>query len=98
MHKESATAKKVPRNDLNKLMSMVHSFYVSWKVLLHWSVEVRSVYFLHRVSASTMFTFYRGILESILSSCITVWYGTSAVFCWNSLQRRVTTAEKVIGE
>ncbi|XP_041840428.1 VPS10 domain-containing receptor SorCS2-like [Melanotaenia boesemani] len=42
-------------------------------------------------------TFYRGTLESILSSSITVWYGSCTASCRKTLQRIVRTAEKIIG-
>ncbi len=44
-----------------------------------------------------MCTFYRGTIESILTSCITVWYGTCNVSCRKSLQRIVRAAEKIVG-
>ncbi|KAK3506083.1 hypothetical protein QTP70_003694 [Hemibagrus guttatus] len=42
-------------------------------------------------------TFYRGTIESILSSCITVWFGNCTVSDRKTLQRIVRTAEKIIG-
>lgn len=44
-----------------------------------------------------MFSFYRGTIESILTSCITVWYGACTVSCRKTLQRTVKAAEKIIG-
>ena len=44
-----------------------------------------------------MHTFYRGTIESILTSCITVWYGACTVSCRKTLQRIVRAAEKIIG-
>ncbi|KAK3569959.1 hypothetical protein QTP86_007787 [Hemibagrus guttatus] len=41
--------------------------------------------------------FYRGTIESILSSCITAWFGNCTVLDRKSLQRIVTTAENIIG-
>ncbi|KAK3553870.1 hypothetical protein QTP70_012703 [Hemibagrus guttatus] len=41
-------------------------------------------------------TFYRGTIESILSSCITAWFGTCTVSDRKTLQRIVRTAEKII--
>ncbi|KAK1789658.1 hypothetical protein P4O66_015559, partial [Electrophorus voltai] len=41
-------------------------------------------------------TFYRGTIESILSSCITTWFGNCTVFDRKTLQRIVRTAEKII--
>ncbi len=54
---------------------------------------------LRRARAPTpiMFTFYRGTIESILTSCITVWYGACNASCRKSLQRIVRAAEKIVG-
>uniref|UniRef100_A0A3B1JXT7 Reverse transcriptase domain-containing protein n=1 Tax=Astyanax mexicanus TaxID=7994 RepID=A0A3B1JXT7_ASTMX len=41
--------------------------------------------------------FYRGTIESILSSCITAWFGTCTVSDPKTLQRIVRTAERIIG-
>ncbi|KAK3508794.1 hypothetical protein QTP70_007632 [Hemibagrus guttatus] len=40
----------------------------------------------------------RGTIESILSSCITAWFGNCTVPDRKTLQRIVRTAEKTIGE
>ncbi len=50
-----------------------------------------------RAPASIMCTFYRGTIESLLTSCITVWYGTCNASCRKSLRRRVRAAEKIVG-
>ncbi|XP_073700538.1 ribonuclease inhibitor-like [Garra rufa] len=42
-------------------------------------------------------TFYRGTIESTLSSCITVWFGNCTISGRKTLQRIVRTAEKIIG-
>ncbi|KAI4892091.1 hypothetical protein NFI96_003228, partial [Prochilodus magdalenae] len=42
-------------------------------------------------------TFYRGTIESILSSCITAWFGNCTTSDRKSLQRVVRKAEKIIG-
>ncbi|KAI4897870.1 hypothetical protein NFI96_007237 [Prochilodus magdalenae] len=42
-------------------------------------------------------TFYRGTIESILSSCITAWFRNCTASDRKSLQRVVRTAEKIIG-
>ncbi len=42
-------------------------------------------------------TFYRGTIESILTSCITVWYGACNASCRKTLQRIVRAAEKIVG-
>ncbi|KAI4887691.1 hypothetical protein NFI96_025015, partial [Prochilodus magdalenae] len=41
-------------------------------------------------------SFYRGSIESILSSCITAWFGNCTASDRKSLQRVVRTAEKII--
>uniref|UniRef100_A0A3B1J4C9 Reverse transcriptase domain-containing protein n=1 Tax=Astyanax mexicanus TaxID=7994 RepID=A0A3B1J4C9_ASTMX len=41
--------------------------------------------------------FYRGTIKSILSSCITAWFGTCTVSDRKTLQRIVRTAERIIG-
>ncbi|KAK1787477.1 hypothetical protein P4O66_002953 [Electrophorus voltai] len=41
-------------------------------------------------------TFYRGTVESILSSCIITWFGNCTAFDHKTLQRIVRTAEKII--
>ncbi len=54
---------------------------------------------LRRARAPTpiMCSFYRGTIESILTSCITVWYGACNASCRKSLQRIVRAAEKIVG-
>ncbi len=42
-------------------------------------------------------TFYRGTIESVLTSCITVWYGNCSAADHKTLQRTVNTAAKIIG-
>ncbi|KAK3505568.1 hypothetical protein QTP70_005015, partial [Hemibagrus guttatus] len=60
------------------------------------------LYFLQRLRTAhlpplILTTFYRGTIESILSSCITAWFGNCTVLDRKTLQRIVRTAEKVIG-
>uniref|UniRef100_A0A8C1UAT8 Reverse transcriptase domain-containing protein n=1 Tax=Cyprinus carpio TaxID=7962 RepID=A0A8C1UAT8_CYPCA len=60
------------------------------------------LYFLHKLRRARapppiMYTFYRGTIESILTSCITVWYGACNASCRKTLQRIVRAAEKIIG-
>ncbi len=50
-----------------------------------------------RAPAPIVCTFYRGTIESILTSCITVWYGACNASCRKSLQRIVRAAEKIVG-
>ncbi|KAL0148403.1 hypothetical protein M9458_056303 [Cirrhinus mrigala] len=42
-------------------------------------------------------TFYRGTIESVLTSCITVWYGNCSAADRKTLQWTVNTAAKIIG-
>ncbi len=42
-------------------------------------------------------TFYRDTIESVLTSCITVWYGNCSAADRKTLQRTVNTAAKIIG-
>ncbi|KAF7665898.1 hypothetical protein LDENG_00128220 [Lucifuga dentata] len=42
-------------------------------------------------------TFYRGTIESILTSCISVWSGGCKASDWKTVQRVVRTAEKITG-
>uniref|UniRef100_A0A3P9KN81 Reverse transcriptase domain-containing protein n=1 Tax=Oryzias latipes TaxID=8090 RepID=A0A3P9KN81_ORYLA len=60
------------------------------------------LYFLRKLkrsgaSPAIMTTFYRGIIESILSSCITVWGGSCTHSNRKALQRIVNTARRIIG-
>ncbi|XP_037548521.1 uncharacterized protein LOC119425069, partial [Nematolebias whitei] len=54
---------------------------------------------LKRAGAPTpiMCTFYRGAIESVLTSCITVWFGACTASCRKTLQRIVRAAEKIVG-
>ncbi len=42
-------------------------------------------------------TFYRGTIESVLTGCITVWYGNCSAADRKTLQRTENTAAKIIG-
>ncbi|KAL0154639.1 hypothetical protein M9458_048902 [Cirrhinus mrigala] len=60
------------------------------------------LYFLRKLRragapAPIMYTFYRGTIESILTSCITVWFGACNASCRKTLQRIVRAAERIIG-
>ncbi|KAK3571566.1 hypothetical protein QTP86_013190 [Hemibagrus guttatus] len=60
------------------------------------------LYFLRRLRKAHLFPpiltmFYRGTIESVLSSCITAWFGNCTVLDRKTLQRIVRTAEKIIG-
>ena len=77
---------------------------------LSWTTNTKSLakkaqqrlYFLRKLKKasappSIMTTFYRGTIESILSSCITVWGGSCTEQNRKTLQRVVNTAKKIIG-
>ncbi|KAK3557694.1 hypothetical protein QTP70_034108, partial [Hemibagrus guttatus] len=77
---------------------------------LTWSLNTGSItkkaqqrlYFLRRlrkahVSPLILTTFYRGTNESILSSCITTWFGNCTASDPKTLQWIARTAEKIIG-
>ncbi|KAK1798154.1 hypothetical protein P4O66_000648 [Electrophorus voltai] len=49
------------------------------------------------VPSPILTTFYRGTIESNLSSSITTWFGNCTVFDCKTLQRIMRTAEKIIG-
>ncbi|KAK3528902.1 hypothetical protein QTP70_012084 [Hemibagrus guttatus] len=75
-----------------------------------WSLNTTSIskkaqqrlYFLQRLKKAhlpppILTMFYRGTIESILSSCITAWFGNCTVSDHKTLQCIVRTAEKIIG-
>ncbi|KAI4894811.1 hypothetical protein NFI96_012377 [Prochilodus magdalenae] len=77
---------------------------------LTWSLNTSTItkkaqqrlYFLRRLRKAhlpppILTTFYRGTIESILSSCSTAWFGNCTASDRKSLQRVVRTAEKIIG-
>ncbi|KAK3518210.1 hypothetical protein QTP70_033910, partial [Hemibagrus guttatus] len=60
------------------------------------------LYFLRRLRKAhlpplILTTFYRGSMESILSSCITAWFGNCTMSDRKTLQRIVRTTENIIG-
>ncbi|KAG5271385.1 hypothetical protein AALO_G00179100 [Alosa alosa] len=62
----------------------------------------RRLYFLRKLRRASappaiMTTFYRGTIESILSSCIAVWGGSCTEYNRKALQRIVNTAGRIIG-
>uniref|UniRef100_A0A8C5BDP5 Alkylated DNA repair protein AlkB homologue 8 N-terminal domain-containing protein n=1 Tax=Gadus morhua TaxID=8049 RepID=A0A8C5BDP5_GADMO len=75
-----------------------------------WSMQAGSavktaqkrLYFLRRLkkfgmSSKTLTNFYRCTIESILSGCITAWYGSCSAADRKALQRVVKTAERITG-
>ncbi|XP_053084024.1 uncharacterized protein LOC128317209 [Pangasianodon hypophthalmus] len=49
----------------------------------------------NRLSADILSNFYRCAIESILTNCITVWYGNCSVADRKALQRLVKTAQRI---
>ncbi len=64
--------------------------------------EQQRLHFLRRLKRASLpppilTTFYRGTIESVLTSCITVWYGTCSAADRKTLQQTVNTAAKITG-
>lgn len=59
----------------------------------------KHLYFLRKAQLQPhiLTTFYRGTIKSILSSCITAWFGNCTVSDRKTLQRIVRTAKKIVG-
>uniref|UniRef100_A0AAR2L374 Reverse transcriptase domain-containing protein n=1 Tax=Pygocentrus nattereri TaxID=42514 RepID=A0AAR2L374_PYGNA len=51
----------------------------------------------HNLDSNLLLTFYRSSIESLLTYCITVWYGSCTMADRERLQRVVKTAQKIIG-
>ncbi|KAK3555163.1 hypothetical protein QTP86_010050 [Hemibagrus guttatus] len=51
----------------------------------------------NHLSSTILVKFYRCVIESILTNCITVWYGNCSVADRNAMQREVKTAQRIIG-
>ncbi|KAK3533991.1 hypothetical protein QTP86_000500 [Hemibagrus guttatus] len=77
---------------------------------LTWSLNTTSIskkaqqclYFLRRLRKAhlpppILTMFYRGTIKSVLSSCITAWFGNCTISDCKTLQWIVRTAEKIIG-
>ncbi|KAL0152345.1 hypothetical protein M9458_052068 [Cirrhinus mrigala] len=77
---------------------------------LTWTTNIMSLskkaqqrlHFLRRLKRASLpppilTTFYRGTIESVLTSCITVWYGNCSAADRKTLQRTVNTDAKIIG-
>ncbi|KAI4902624.1 hypothetical protein NFI96_004127 [Prochilodus magdalenae] len=78
--------------------------YLTWS--LHTNKVVRSarqrLFFLRRlrkfgVPPDIFTNFYRCTIESILTACITVWYGSCTAYDRKALKRVARTAESIIG-
>ncbi len=77
---------------------------------LTWTTNTKSIskkaqqrlHFLRRLKRASLpppilTTFYRWTIESVLTSCINVWYGNCCAADRKTLQRTVNTAAKIIG-
>ncbi len=77
---------------------------------LTWTTNTKSIskkaqqrlHFLRRLKRASLpppilTTFYWGTIESVLTSCITVWYGNCCAADRKTLQRTVNNAAKIIG-
>ncbi|KAL0186167.1 hypothetical protein M9458_017837 [Cirrhinus mrigala] len=51
----------------------------------------------NQLSSAILVNFYRCSIESILTNCVTVWYGSCSVAERKALQRVVKTAQRIIG-
>ncbi|KAK0143197.1 hypothetical protein N1851_018690 [Merluccius polli] len=51
----------------------------------------------YNLNSNLLLTFYRSSIESLLTYCITVWYGSCTVADRERLQRVVKAAQKIIG-
>ncbi len=95
------------RGLISKPKAMVWSGKMSWWWIYFKHVSLakkaqQRLYFLRKLRRARapppiMCTFYRGTIESILTSCFTVWYGACNASCRKSLQRIVRAAEKIVG-
>ncbi len=56
-----------------------------------------TLYSYFRVSPAILKTFYSGAIESVLTQCISVWYGNSSNQDCKALQRVVRLAERISG-
>ncbi|KAK3514968.1 hypothetical protein QTP86_004943 [Hemibagrus guttatus] len=62
-----------------------------------WSLNTSSISKKAHLPPPILTMFYRGIIESVLSGCITAWFGNCTVLDRKTLQRIVKTAEEIIG-
>ncbi|KAK3569758.1 hypothetical protein QTP86_004075 [Hemibagrus guttatus] len=95
--------------NVEKTKEMSTKFGVHLAEDLTWSLNTSSItkkaqqrlHFLRRLRKAhlpplILTTFYRGTIESILSSCITAWFGNCTILDRKTLHRIVRTAEKII--
>ncbi len=78
------------------------ALFLQQKLKKAFHVPQQRLHFLRRLKRASLpppilTTFYRGTIESVLTSCITVWYGNCSAADRKTLQRTVNTAAKIIG-
>ncbi|KAK1791835.1 hypothetical protein P4O66_013806, partial [Electrophorus voltai] len=101
---------RLPSSSLEEIVKNTKFLGVHLAENLTWTLNTSSItkkaqqrlYFLQKlrkahVPSPILATFYRDTIESILSSCITTWFGNCTAFNCKTLQRIVQTAEKIIG-
>ncbi|KAK3574219.1 hypothetical protein QTP86_004312 [Hemibagrus guttatus] len=86
----------------SKMFSEVQQSSTMSTLLYSHSMANTHLYFLRRLRKAhlpppILTMFCRGTTESVLSSCITAWFGNCTVSDRKTLQRIVRTAEKIIG-
>ncbi|KAK3531145.1 hypothetical protein QTP70_013245 [Hemibagrus guttatus] len=62
-----------------------------------WSLNTTSISKKAHLPLPILTMFYRGTIKSVLSSCITAWFGNCTASDRKTLQRIVKTAEKIMG-
>ncbi len=75
---------------------------LTWTTMSLSKKAQQRLHFLRRLKRAslpppTLTTFYRGTIESVLTSCITVWYGNCSAADRKTLQQTVKQAAKIIG-
>ncbi len=74
---------------------------LTWTTMSLSKKAQQHLHFLRRLKRASLpppilTTFYRGTIESVLTSCITVWYGNCSAADRKTLQWTVNTAAKII--
>ena len=95
---------EVERTDIFKFLGLHITESLSWAKNTETTVKraQQRLYFIRLLKKAglrrqPLTQAYRGLVESILTSGITVWYGNTTVAERKSLQRVIKTAERVIG-
>ncbi len=98
-----------PLTIMNSIVTAVESFRFLGTTIsqdLKWDTHIDSIvkkaqqrlYFIHQLRKFNLLKqFYSAIIESVLCSSITVWFGSATKTDIRRLQRTVRTAERIIG-